>query len=261
MTDPALAEGPAIREAATVMLLRDTDDGPEVLLVRRNPRSEFVGGFYVFPGGALDPADLSIDAVSRCAGVSPAEADRRLGAGGRGLGHWVAGLRELFEEVGVLLALDADGERVRVDSPETVRRFAQHRSAVDSGGMTIADVCAVEDLWLDAGAMAYAAHWITPPGQPRRFDTRFFVAGAPEDQEALYDDREIVGQCWIAPGEALQRSEAGEMAMILPTLHNLKWLSGFDRARDAVVAAQEQADVPAVAPRQVGDRFVLGEGV
>ena len=122
-----------VRDAATVLLVRDGHAGLEVFMLRRNLESTFVGGAYVFPGGAVDPADRAADLEAISVGRTDAEASRRLGIDRGGLAYWVAAIREGFEEAGVLLAYDRDGRIVDLDSPEHAARWTEHRRAVDRG--------------------------------------------------------------------------------------------------------------------------------
>ena len=249
-----------IRDAATVMLVRDGGDARlEVFMLRRNLNSDFVGGAYVFPGGAVDPADRHADLEPICEGRTDADASTALGldpASG-GLAYWVAAVRESFEEAGVLLAYDADGTIVDFRDPAVAERFHRHRGEVDRGERRLVEVCAEEGLRLAVDGMHYFAHWITPVGPPRRYDTRFFVAAAPVGQTPLHDDRETIANCWIAPGEALARHRAGEFDLILPTIRNLEAIARFDTAADVLAAASALDVVPAVLPRVVDD----GDGI
>lgn len=221
------------RDAATVMLVRDTEAGIEVFMVRRNLRSVFLGGAYVFPGGAVEDADRHADAARVCEGHGDEEASAQLGIPHGGLGFWVAGIRECFEEAGVLLAYDAaTGDVVRLGAPDVAARFADHRLAVDRGERRVVDVCAAEGLRLAADALHYVSHWITPEGAPRRFDTRFFVATAPPEQEPVHDDRETVAHVWVRPADALDRHAVGELEMMLPTVESLRLLSRYADTAD-----------------------------
>lgn len=240
-----------VRDAATVMLVRDGDGGLEVFMVRRNLRSDFVGGAYVFPGGAVDPADRHADLEAVCAGRSDAEASAALGIRSGGLAFWVAAIRECFEEAGVLLAYDRDGAVVRLDDPAAEARFAAHRADVDAGRRRLVEVCAEESLRLAVDSLHYFSHWITPLGAPRRYDTRFFVAAAPEAQVPLHDDGETVASTWIGPAEALRRHEDGDFDLILPTIRNLAALVRFPSAGDLLAAAASTTDVPTIQPRVV----------
>jgi 8-oxo-dGTP pyrophosphatase MutT (NUDIX family) len=242
-----------LRDAATVMLVRDGLDGLEVFMLRRNLASDFVGGAYVFPGGAVDDHDRheNLDAVSR--GRSDAEASEQLGIERGGLAYWVAAIRESFEEAGVLLAYDEGNQLVRLDDDETAERFARHRHAVDSGARRLVEICQEERLQLAVDCIYYFSHWITPEGAPRRYDTRFFVARAPEAQEPLHDDHEVIANVWIRPDDALERHRAGEFDLIFPTMRSLQTLARFRDADEVLQAAAAIQAVPAMLPRIVED--------
>jgi 8-oxo-dGTP pyrophosphatase MutT (NUDIX family) len=247
------------RDAATVMLLRDSDAGPEVFMLRRTLNAAFVGGFYVFPGGAVDAADRAPEVEERCLGLTDTDASAQLVLPDGGLAFWVAAVRECFEEAGVLLAAGPDGTLVDFAEPETAARFEVHRKAVHDGTRRLIEICAEEGLRLDVGNIEYVAHWITPPGEPRRFDTRFFVARAPIGQEPLHDDHETIASLWVRPGDALDRQRSGELQMILPTLTNLEYLAAFDSAAAALADAATIHHPPTVLPqlRPKGETFEL----
>lgn len=242
-----------LRDAATVLLVRDGDDGLEVFMLRRNLQSDFVGGAYVFPGGAVDPPDRG-DALERwCRGRTDAEASTRLGIDAGGLAFWVAAIRESFEESGYLLAYDADGDLVSLADPEVAARFVDHRRAVDRGERSLVSICEEEGLALAVDTMWYFGHWITPEGAPRRYDTRFFLAAAPPAQTPVHDDREVIENLWIRPVDALARHEARELAMLPPTIASIRALARSATAGEALAAAAEVVDVPTVQPRVVVD--------
>jgi 8-oxo-dGTP pyrophosphatase MutT (NUDIX family) len=247
----------AIRDAATVMLVRDgevpADGGSvlEVFMLRRNLNSDFVGGAYVFPGGGVDDADRHADLEAVCEGRTDVACSELLGldppAGG--LAYWVAAIRECFEEAGVLLAYGDDRTLVDFRDPAVEARFAAHRRAVDSGERRLVEVCADEGLRLAIDEMHYFSHWITPEGPPRRYDTRFFVTRAPRWQRPLHDDRETIANCWVRPVDALARHDEGEFDMILPTIRNLEALAAFPDAESLMGAAAAIESVPAIMPR------------
>jgi 8-oxo-dGTP pyrophosphatase MutT (NUDIX family) len=171
-----------------------------------------------------------------------------------GLAYWVAAIRECFEEAGLLLAYGPGGDDlVGMGEGEVAGRFARHRSGVDGGSLSLVELCAVEGLTLAVDRIHYFSHWITPEGAPRRYDTRFFVTAAPSDQEASHDNREAVADVWIRPADALERSRAGELALILPTLRNLVAISRFARSADLLAHAAAIGRVPAILPRLVAD--------
>ncbi len=246
--DSPTPEQVPVRDAATVMLLRDGSDGPEVCLMQRNLNSDFVGGAYVFPGGAVDPADAEVAVAQRCPDLDDVEASRRLGLAVGGLAFWVAAIRESFEEAGVLLARHADGRRLDLSDPGAAERFAGHRDDVDNERRTIAEIAVQEDLHLDVGQLHYFSRWITPLGAHRRYDTRFFVCAAPEGQEVVEDSRELIGTQWLTPAEALRRHDAGDITMIFPTVRTLVALSRFDRADAVLDHARAQSRVEGILP-------------
>ncbi len=237
-----------VRDAATVMLLRDGPEGMEVCMLLRNLRSDFVGGAFVFPGGAVDPSDGLAEVEPLCAGLTDAEASRHLDLPSGGLAYWVAAVRESFEEAGVLVAVDADGRVVSFADPQVAERFVEHRRAVDSGERRLVEVLRQEGLRIDTAGIHYFSRWITPLGAPRRYDTRFFVAAAPPEQEPLHDDREVVASRWFTPAEALRRHDAGEITMIFPTVRTLVALDRFGTAADVLAHARSLARVEAVLP-------------
>ena len=250
------------REAATVMLVRDApsgrshdDDshaspsgtrlGPggattsalEVFLLRRNLRSAFVAGAYVFPGGAVDPADRSPEMLRLVHGLDAGHADATLGVEGA-VGFWVAAIRESFEEGGVLLARDASTE-LPVD-PRVSDRLAPDRSSIASGAASFAAMVAAESLVLDAGGLRPFARWITPSPAPRRYDTWFFVAPAPADHAYAHDADETVASEWMRPTDALARAGRQEIELIYPTFRSLQALARFHDSA-ALLAAVDHA--------------------
>jgi len=226
-----------IRPAATVLLVRDSESGLEVFMVRRNPRSVFGGGAFVFPGGAVDDADRRADLGPVCEGRTEEEASAILGVPDGGLAFWVAGIRECFEEAGFLLAYGPDGEIVRLGDVEVEERFAAHRADVDAGRRRLMEVCVEEGLRLAVDGLFYFSHWITPEGAPRRFDTRFFVAAAPGEQTPVHDARETIAHEWVRPADALERNRAGRFELMTPTLRSLEAVAGFERSADLLAAA------------------------
>ncbi len=243
-----------IRDAATVMLLRDTADGMEVFMLRRNLNSDFVGGAYVFPGGAVDPADRDDPELDEiCVGRIESHANQSLGLDHGALAFWVAAIRECFEEAGVLLAQDSTGEFVSFAEADVAERFNEHRQAVDNGHKRLVEVCRAEGLALPLGDIHYFAHWITPKGPTRRYDTRFYVCRAPAEQTPLHDNRETVASLWVNPNEALAMHERGELDLILPTIKNLEAIGQFDRAEDLLAAAARVGAVPSIEPVIVRD--------
>lgn len=256
-------KGVVPRPAATVMLVRNGDEGVEVFMMERSAFGMF-GGLYVFPGGQVDPADAGATATALCNGPSCLEANIALNLPTEGLAYWVAALRECFEEAGLLLATHSNGELLEMHDSGVRKRLATDRARLNDGRKgALEELCAREGLRLATDRLAYVARWITPVDSPSRFDTRFFVALAPEHQQAIHDGHETVRSLWIRPEDALARHAAGEQAMISPTLTNLKGLCGYASA-EALVRAKAGVDprgIPTIMPSVVrrGERPGDGE--
>jgi 8-oxo-dGTP pyrophosphatase MutT (NUDIX family) len=234
------------RPAATVMTIRDRPKGYEILMLRRNLRSDFVGGAHVFPGGAVDSSDGETD--RQVYGLTDVDASRRLDVERGGLAFYVAALRELFEEAGLLIACDVRGTPVSFSDPNDVKRMAGHRRAVNANQLGFLTMMESEGLLLDLRGVEYFAHWITPVGPPRRYDTRFFVAKAPSDQRATHDAGETVADEWIRPVDALAAHERGEFEMIAPTIRNLEAVANFATADDVLNHARSLETIVCVQP-------------
>jgi 8-oxo-dGTP pyrophosphatase MutT (NUDIX family) len=234
------------------MLLRDAPE-LQVFMLRRNPQILFAPGASVFPGGAVDDADRDPELLARCRGRDDRSASRLLGQDRGGLGYWVAAIREAFEEAGVMLAACTPGSPSQARARATavggaaavaesvgLDGLADARTALARGEQTFLDLVAAGDLMLDCGALHPFAHWITPPLAPRRYDTWFFAAAAPEGQTYRHDDHETVASGWVTPAEALRLGAAGDIELILPTQRSLELLRGFRSSAaflDSVTAA------------------------
>jgi 8-oxo-dGTP pyrophosphatase MutT (NUDIX family) len=222
------------RPAATVMLLRDAERGGiEVLMVRRATSAVFAAGRYVFPGGAVDDADRAPDIAASVDGLDDRTASGLLGIDAGGLAFWVAAIRECFEEAGVLLARTAAGAAFTVDGDE---RWAVHR-----GELSMVELCRRHAVVLDAPALRYVSHWITPAGYtPRRFDTRFFLAAIPPGQDGRHDDIELVDSRWVRPGDALAAARRGDLVLLEPTAANLQLIEGCESVASALAWADHR---------------------
>jgi glyoxylase-like metal-dependent hydrolase (beta-lactamase superfamily II)/8-oxo-dGTP pyrophosphatase MutT (NUDIX family) len=223
MTHPHLIPRPA----ATLILVRDTSQGMETLMLQRSLQAAFIPGGYVFPGGAVDPEDSDPAFLAHVSGVDDARACSLLGLEHGGLAFWIAAVRECFEEAGVLLAYDAAGTIVEAGSTAA---FERARAELENGNASFLDLCRRFNLRLALDEVPYFSHWITQLGAPRRFTTRFFAALAPNGQTASHDATETIHHVWIRPAEALARHRSGDMKMVLATTSTLEILSCFDEA-------------------------------
>ena len=241
-------------DAATVILLRQVNGegkGFEVLMALRNSRSAFVPSSYVFPGGRVEEEDCLRDMENFC---NRSDLTRAQGAfdgissSERALGFRVAAIRETFEEVGILFACQRDGTLLPVDSDDIDRRFLSYRERVHSGELSFSEVLRREDLMLALDRLHYFSHWITPEMSPIRYDTRFFVAEVPPDQEALHDGGELTGHVWITPAEALEEYRQRRFHMVVPTIVTLEELSCFEAINDVLESTREK-DITGVMTR------------
>ncbi len=223
------------RDAATVMLVRDAPDF-EVFMLRRNLTSVWIAGASVFPGGAVDADDCDRRWEARCAGWDDRRASRALERTDGGLSFFVAAIRETFEEAGVLLARDPAG--VAADGRHD--HLTSARVALNAGEHDFDTLVRTHDLVLATDELLPVSHWVTPPGGPRRYDTWFFLAAAPEG-EYLHDDTELIASAWVRPVDALAAGDRGEVDLILPTRRNLELLARFGTAAEALAAARAGA--------------------
>jgi 8-oxo-dGTP pyrophosphatase MutT (NUDIX family) len=205
----------APRPASTILLLRDNlaTHEMEVFMMVRHHQIEFQSGALVFPGGSVDKNDREI--IER----------GELYSGGEGLdaatlGFRIAAIRETFEESGILLARPK-GARALIDAKRAGEIAAAHRAALNERKTTFLDVLMGSDLCLALDLLLPYAHWITPEGMPKRFDTWFFLAAAPPDQLGAHDGKESTDSIWISPREALEGGENGRFKLPFPTTRNL----------------------------------------
>lgn len=208
-----------MRAAATVLLLRDSEAGIEVLMTRRSGTASFAPGAYVFPGGQIDAAD---EAAAHIAARRPTQS-------GLQLTQAIAAIREGFEELGVLLARHADGRPVGAQDIASMDRDT-------ASPVSFAEQCAARRLVLACDQVFSLAHWITDRDLPKRFDVPFLVARMPEGQTPTADESEQFEPCWVRPADALARHAAGSFFMIFPTVRTLQRLAAYASV-DAVLQA------------------------
>lgn len=237
----------APRPAATVVLLREAPGGPEALLLRRPSRSAFAAGAWVFPGGVVDAADADPALVARNRGPGPDAWGRRLGLAdpAEAFGFVVAALREAWEETGILLVEPEE------EHPEAGKL---RRARVDllSGVLSLTALVERERLRLATEDLLYIAHWITPEPEPRRYDTRFFLARVDEGAECELHGEELRESRWIRPADAVEGYRAGDLLLLPPTVHTLARLAEF-ASLDALWAGLRDAPVPTFLPRMRRD--------
>ena len=226
--------------------MRPGDGAPEILLTQRPAAMAFAGDLHVFPGGRVDPGDADPRLVERSAlGL----ADAAAGLGGSvdpvaSLATYLAALRELFEEAGVLIA----------DHVASADRVDVARDALLAGSATLADVAEDLDLRLRTDLLAPIGHWTTPPVMPRRFDTRFFAAELPPGAEPTFEVEEVVAHRWLTARAALDAMAAGEIGMWVPTSATLQQL---EHVADLAEIRRRIVPGPVAAPRVVQERDAI----
>jgi 8-oxo-dGTP pyrophosphatase MutT (NUDIX family) len=231
-----------MRNAATLLLVRDAASGLEVFMVERPGAADF-GGMHVFPGGKVDDADAA--AAASCVALTDSLASERLGIAQGGIAFWIAAIRESFEEAGVLLGY-RNRRLIDLSEAATRDRFADYRDAVHRGELSFVDLCRREQLALATDRVHYFSHWITPLGPPRRYDTRFFLAHMPENQETAHHAGELEDGLWVRPADALAHHATGRWTMIFPTLTTLRSLARYDRVETLERDVLERRHLPEI---------------
>lgn len=227
--------------AATIMLLRDAGPDLEVLVLRKASGKHFSGGALVFPGGKAEREDAAFaEALD-----SPSDDFTVLK---------IAAVREMYEECRILLARRQNDGAVLSDAEAAAL-------GADSNETAILDLVRTARVDLAVDQLVRFAHWITPPSRPKRYDTHFFVAPAPPDQQqAIVDGYEIVDANWCRPGDLLDEVHAGRLKLVLPTMMNLIKLSHWGSTEEVLDAAHRE-DVVCVRPKHVetddGDHIVI----
>lgn len=227
----AMSTANDLKDAATILLVRGAADF-DLFMLRRGKTAQFMARAMVFPGGRVDAADHAL--LDAC-DLAPEAAAAQLGLAdpARALAFYVAAIRETFEEAGVLLASGPDLDPERLEG---------HRAALNAKAMGFAEVVEAERLTLHASALRPYAHWITPPIEKRRYDTRFFIAQVPPGQAASHDDVENTAGAWLSPRGALDGYADGTLSLAPPTLWELTALSA---CADADAACALRSGIPA----------------
>jgi 8-oxo-dGTP pyrophosphatase MutT (NUDIX family) len=221
------------KPAASVILVRDAAPGApepiEVYMIRRKQSMKFLGGFYAFPGGKVDPGDAAAAVLDGCCGLDAARAAECFPAHGDlpALAFWVAAVRELLEESGVLLACDAAGASVDPREPPAAARADAARRALVAGGADFGAQLGEAGWRCDLRPLRYLSHFVTPKTSPIRFTARFYLCRLPASQTPRLYTEETSEGFWIHPGEGYRRFLADEMVMAEPAEYGLAFISQF----------------------------------
>ncbi len=227
--------------AATVMLLRDRPGEMEVLMVQRHRDMKFMGGALVFPGGKHDPADADAARFATC--TSDDVALR------------ITAIREVFEESGVLLAREKDGSGF-VGDAHRQQIAERHRKRLEKGEMNMLQLAEAENIEFMTDLLVPFAHWITPRGAPRRYDTWFYMVRVPEDHLHEHDGGESVDSVWISASQALADEAEGKREITFPTRMQLAKL-GRNKTVDTALDAARRSTIVTVLPEIIDGKLQI----
>jgi 8-oxo-dGTP pyrophosphatase MutT (NUDIX family) len=242
------ADSANITPAATVILTREQAGTLEVYLMKRSPKSGFMAGNFVFPGGTVDGHDQHFKLFNNCCDMTPDEITLRFGPDlthAQALTYGVAAVRETLEEAGIFLA-DSHGSSIA-----DLDRINSLRLAANLNPDWFVKLVENEQWCLSLSALYRWSHWITPVLMKRRFDTRFFLAEMPAGQFCRPDDRETVQGLWLSPRQGLVGNLAGDVPLSPPTLVTLHELSKYRTLADLQTAAAKRSWGKAIQPRLV----------
>ncbi len=249
-------------DATTIIMVRESAarDAPELFMVKRSCGADFFGDAYVFPGGGVEPEDSAAKLAAHARPI-PANDLERLTAEGlspeEAAGCWIAGIRELFEEAGVMLAY-RDGSMLSFADVATRDRFMKYREEMIAGHTSFREVVERENLTLATDRIHYFSRFVTPPYARKRYDTRFVVTRAPDNQLASHDRTEVVSGDWLTAAAAVALYHSRAQQIVPPTLQNLLELEPC-RAFDEIESLARSRVIAPVCPGlvRIAGRYTL----
>lgn len=235
---------PHPKPSATILLIRDGEDGLEVFMVVRHRQIDFASGALVFPGGKVDPQDHWPNMRTFCDGAEELDDNA--------LSFRIAAIREVFEECGILLARK-NGQASLLNAAQ-LKPLEPYREALNKNEIDMETIVTKENLKLVCDQLHHYAHWVSPEMLPKRYDTHFYLVHAPEDQVGLHDGHESVDSVWITPQTALKEAQEGKRIIVFPTRLNLEKLSKSNTTKDAI-RRLNSSSVHEVMPKLMRRRF------
>ena len=231
------------------MIVRDSDIGVQVFMMKRSLRSSF-GGIWVFPGGILEDQDQDIAKKNYCNGIDEKKAKAILNYDQESLTYWIASLRETFEETGALIAI-RDNNSFFTPTEDEAINLERLRSDLNNGKISFFSILKQLKLKIALERLIYISHWITPDVETKRYTTRFFLTSLNEEVTMTHDDLEGTDSKWIGINEALEAHKAGRISLIMPTIKNLESISSYKNTQEMISAknAIKAKDIPAIEPK------------
>lgn len=228
------------RKAATVALIKDSSGEIEVLLMKRHQNDRFLPDYYVFPGGAVDSQDHDISITENTSQNITGNIEKVLykdfdGDKNKYFGYIMCGIRETFEESGILLASNEHGKYPVIETADSITKFGNYRKLVFEKKISFSKMLADENLIPAIDNFFYMNRWITPPLFPIRYDTRFFAAAVPENQEISHDGNELVDFEWVTPANALKKYKDNKIKLVMPTIKTIEFLQKFKSTNDLIL--------------------------
>ena len=224
------------KDAATVSIVRDSENTIEVLLMKRHGEDRFLPNYHVFPGGALELQDYEYEISSdkKIKDIKKFAGDYK-----RYYGFVMCGIRETFEESGILFAVDDNGNYPLINTKKIIKKFTDYRQLVFENSLSFKEMLMKEKLTPAIDNLFYIDRWITPPISPIRYDTRFFTAIVPESQEISHDGNELTDFEWMTPAEGLRKYKERKLKLVHPTIKTLEFLNGFTSSKELISGLQK----------------------
>ena len=231
------------------MIVRDSDIGVQVFMMKRSLRSSF-GGIWVFPGGILEDQDRDIAKKNYFNGIDEKKAKAILNYDQESLTYWIASLRETFEETGALIANRENNSFFTPTEDEAIN-LERLRSDLNNGKISFISILKQLKLKIALERLIYISHWITPDVETKRYTTRFFLTSLNEKVTMTHDELEGTDSKWIGINEALEAHKAGRISLIMPTIKNLESISSYKNTQEIISAknAIKAQDIPAIEPK------------
>ena len=235
--------------SSSLMIVRDSDVGMQVFMMKRSLRSNF-GGIWVFPGGILEDQDQDIAKKNYFSGINEKKAKAILNYDQESLTYWIASLRETFEETGALIANRENNSFFTPTEDEAIN-LERLRSDLNNGKISFISILKQLKLKIALERLIYISHWITPDVETKRYTTRFFLTSLNEEVTMTHDDLEGTDSKWIGINEALEAHKAGRISLIMPTIKNLESISSYKNTQEIISAkkAIKAKDIQAIEPK------------